>query len=271
MRVDVAVLTYRGVNPQAYPCIIDMVNHTAAGGHDVHVPPVQGSGVIHWSRNKVLHTVRKDADFVLFCDDDMAPRRDALIKLMAHDLPVVSGFCTTREEFPVRIAAQKYDRENDVFWQLERIKPGALLKGDFMVGTAFLLVKREVIDQAIEYYLDARDWLEDNRKAFDRMHVRADFREKERQFKSALRRAHWEKDGHHRTFDFATTEAQWQIGEDATFCRNLLRMGIPVALDASTIVAHIGWFPYSPANLDDHSAEDVLDKVSEERREAVAV
>lgn len=270
MIVDVAVLTYRGVNAQAYACINDMLNYTKAQGHDVYTPGLVGSAIIHWSRNKMINGLRADADYVLLVDDDMAPRRDALVKLMAHDLPAVSAFCTTREEFPVRIAAQRYDRENDVFWQLERIRPGALLKGDFMVGTAFLLLKKEVIDRAIEWYLDAQDWLADNRKAFDRMHVRAEQREKERAYKSALRRAHYKKDGHHRAFDFAIIENQWQIGEDATFCRNLLRMGVSVALDSATTVAHIGWFPYSPANLDDKSAEDVLARVSEDREAAVA-
>lgn len=262
MIVDVAVLSYRGVNAQAYACINEMLNYTKAKGHDVYTPGLVGSAIIHWSRNKMINGLRADADFVLFCDDDMAPRRDALTRLMALDLPAVSGYCTTREEFPVRIAAQEYNREHDVFWQLDEIKPGAILKGDFMVGTAFLLLKKEVIDQSIEWYLDARDWLADNRKAFDRMHVRAKQREKERQFKSALRRAHYKKDGHHRAFDFATIANEWQIGEDATFCRNLLRMGIPVALDTTTTIAHIGWFPYSPANLHDKSAEDVLARVS---------
>jgi len=37
--------------------------------------------------------------------------------------------------------------------------------------------------------------------------------------------------------------------------------GFPWRSITSTVVAHIGWFPYSPANLYDKSAEDVLNRV----------
>ena len=258
VKVDLLIPTYRGMNPMSTPLIQSMVTYSHEQGVDIRVPPLHGSALVHRSRNKAVMTVRPDTDFILFCDDDMGPRKEALCQLLAHDLPVVSAFMTTREELPVKIAAHEYSAEHDVFKQLEWLRPCKVVKGSLGMGTGFLLMQKQVLDRALDWFLEARDWLADNRRSFDRMHVRADVRERERLNLAALRRVHWDHEKLHRVFHFAILENQTEAGEDLSFSRNLLRMGIETAIDTNVIVSHIGWFPYSPANLYDLNAEEIV-------------
>lgn len=258
MKVDVIIPTYRGVNPQTYPLITRMINRTEKEGVDVYIVPIHASSLVHRTRNVAVTKVRDDTDFVLFCDDDMAPASDSLLRLMAHDVPVVSAFTSTKEEFPTQIVAKEYVEAEDCFRQIERMRPDKLIKGKFSPGTGFLLLKREVIEQAREYYLSARDWLEDNRRALDRMHVRKEQREAERARKEAIRRELWMIEKHHRTFQFMVLDNEYECGEDITFGRNLIRMGIDTYIDTGTIVGHVGWYPFSPHNLLDKTPEDAL-------------
>lgn len=256
MKVDVIIPTYRGVNPQTWPLITRMINRTQAEGVDVFIPPVHASALVHKTRNMALNLIREDTDFVLFCDDDMGPASDSLLKLLAHDVPVVSAFTSTRGEFPPKIAAKEYIEEGDYFNQIMDMKRNKLIKGKFALGTGFLLLKREVIEQAREYYLSANDWLEDNRRTMDRMHVRKEQREAERARKEAIRRDLWQSEKHHRTFQFMVLDNEMECGEDTAFGRNLIRMGIDTYIDTGCVVAHFDWYPYSPYNLHDKSVED---------------
>lgn len=203
---------------------------------------VYGNALIHQARNKALATVRPDA-YAFFLDDDMLPEKDALMRLLADRQPVVSALCTTRME-PVEIAAKVYDQQTDQFAPLSRVKLNKLLVGQFGVGAAFMLMDRPTVDALIEYYMTARDWLDEHQPMFHRLHVRAERREAERVRRSDFRRARWLTEKQLRVFDYMDTDAELQLGEDITLCRKLIKLGIPVALDTSVQVGHLGERPY---------------------------
>lgn len=255
IKVDVLLLTYRGINPMAFPEIQAMLNYSVKSGIDVKVPPVRASALVHRARNHALTLVRDDADYVLLIDDDMCPGPNALLKLLQHNVPAVAAYMTTRQELPVKIAGFEYDPATDDFKQLLRLRPDSLCRAkpgsQLAAGTAFLLVKKSVFDAALQFHLEARDWLADNQASLDRMSVSKQKREDEREHRAKKRTALFEASGYHSIFHFATNTAEREMGEDLTFCRNLMRMGVQVYIDSSTVVAHIGYFPYSPANLDD--------------------
>jgi len=255
IKVDVLLLTYRGINPMAFPEIQAMLNYSVASGIDIKVPPVRASALVHRARNHALTLVRGDADYVLLIDDDMCPAPNALLKLLQHNVPAVAAYMTTRQELPVKIAGFEYDPVTDDFKQLLRLRPDSLCRAkagsQLAAGTAFLLIKKDVFDQALAFYLGAHDWLADNQASLDRMSVSKQKREDERQHRAMKRERLFESSGYHNIFHFASNSDEREMGEDLTFCRNLMRLGIPVCIDSSTVVAHIGYFPYSPANLDD--------------------
>jgi hypothetical protein len=235
-----------------------MYNYSRSKGLDVCVR-MYGNALIHRARNTALATVRADADFALFVDDDMLPPKRALMKLVAHDVPVVSALCTTRQP-PIEIAAKVYNPDEDQFHPLDTVNLTRMVTGQFGVGTAFTLLRRDVIDTLQEYYLSAQDWLCENRRRLDRMHVRAELREKERRHLEAIRRAQYAKDKHLRVFDYLVGENELQLGEDVTLSRRLIQLGIPVSIDGTVIVGHCGEWAY-----------DVYDIIHEQNKLDAAV
>jgi len=262
MRVDLLVCTYRLFNANSYSLITGMCSYTRRQGIDLYVPALHGSALVHRSRNAALNNIREDADYVLLCDDDMGPEKDSLLQLIERDVPVVSAYMVSRE-FPPKIAVQEYDGETDSVCQITNLKRDKLITASkegksLVVGTGFMLLKREIISQALEWHLAAMDWLADHRRMFDRLHVRSEQREREQERVERNRRAMYLNEKYHRLFHFCVMDNGIEAGEDFTFCRNLYRMGIPIAVDTGVMVSHIGDFPYSPLNLEDQCPEEVL-------------
>jgi hypothetical protein len=190
--------------------------------------------------------MRPDCDYMLFVDDDMFPETEALMRLLRREKPVISPLCTTRIP-PVKPAVKLYDSKADQWIPpSEPFPPNTVLTGEFSVGAAFLLIDRASIDALKEYYLSAHDWLEDNRRTFDRLHVRADLRERERKRKEEVRRGFWERDKVLRIWDYPIGENELQLGEDVGLCRKLQRLHIPVSIDTGVTVGHLGQHPYGP-------------------------
>jgi len=214
------------------------------------VMPMYGNALIHRSRNNALANIRPDADWVLFVDDDMVPEREALMRLLAHQQPVVSAFCTTRTA-PARPAAKVYYEREDRFIPIREKPPeNALINGQLAPGAAFLLMNRETVEALKEYYLSANDWLEESRPTLDRMHVRSEQRETERARKEEARRGFYQREKVLRIFYYGMGDNEIELGEDICLARNLMRLKIPVALDTSTVVGHIGEHPYGPWDID---------------------
>jgi hypothetical protein len=239
----------RAASSNALAGIFGMRDRTEDAGHDPRLF-MYGNALIHRSRNNALAGVRADADYVLMVDDDMLPEPEALLKVLAHGVPVVSAACTTKVP-PIHYAAKVFDPAADQFVPFDAIRPDTLVTGPFAVGGAFLLIDRKTIDALIEYHLSARDWLEENRRLLDRLHVRTEFRERERARKEEIRRARWASERLMRVFDFPVTDGELQLGEDISLGRRLLNLGIPVSIDSGVAVGHLGEYTYGPWNVEE--------------------
>jgi glycosyltransferase involved in cell wall biosynthesis len=225
-----------------------MVQFTLNRG--VHVREhVYGNALIHRARNQALAQMRPEATHVFFVDDDMLPPPDALVRLLNVRKPVVSALCTTRSYADLRIAAKVYDPDTDGFGALSRLNLSRVVCGPFAVGTAFLLLDRGTVDRLIEYYLGAQDWVDERLRELSRLHVRVEYRERERLRKEALRRELFERQQILRIFDYPVNEGEMQLGEDICLGRKLLNLGIEVAIDATTQVGHLGEYPYTISDV----------------------
>ena len=235
-----------------------MCAYTRDRGFDLRSPDQKltyGNALIHRSRNLALACTRPDAD-VLFVDDDMLPPKEALVQLLSHRVPVASALCTSRMP-PINLAVKLYDDASHQFIPVERMRPDKLVTDKFGVGAAFLLLSRDTIERLKEYYVSSRDWLEANRRCHDRMHVRAEFREKERARKEEIRRANWDREKYLLVFDYPVGENELQFGEDIGLCWHLAQLGIPVSIDTGVIVGHLGEHPYGPWDIPDQEEEAV--------------
>lgn len=250
MKIDVIKLLGKWINRESTYAIEAMVQTARDRGHDVHFPPdVFGSAMITRARNQSLQAIRQDADYVLFVDDDMVPVQGALTRLIGHNKPVVSALCTTRT-IPPELACRHYDKTTDRFSKVSDFDENILVRGPWILGFGFVLIQKPVLDAVIEYVLSGRDWLELNRKVYDRMHVRAENRDRERQRIESARRRLYEAERIAPVFQMPIhDELQHEIGEDSHFSRLLHLMGVDVWLDTGCLVGHIGDFPYSPIHL----------------------
>jgi hypothetical protein len=221
-----------------------------AAQRGVAVRPVRyGNALIEAARNQALKELSPEADYALFVDDDMVTDADALMRLLEHQVPVVSALCTTRP--PVDLPFKVYEPRADQFVPLAELKPDSLVRGQFAVGAAFLLVERSVLERLREFYLTAGDWLYFERRTLDRLHVRTELREAERARREGIRRAGFARDGYLRVFDRNLTPDDRRLGEDMDLSRKLVGLGIETAIDTATVVAHVGDYPYGPWDLDD--------------------
>lgn len=248
MKVDILVPRYRVVFPDADRAIGAMAGHAKAQGIDVRMPDVVGTALINKVRNLALTKIRTDCDYVLFCDDDMFPQPDALMKLLRHNKPVASALCTTRDQWPPKLCLKIWEDEKQQFALVDEVRDGASLYGKFAPGTGFLLISKQTVDRLIEHYLSASDWMEFNRPIFDRLHVRKEWRERERERIVGLRRHLWESEQYHRVFDFGVVD-EIQYGEDIWLGLLLLQLNVQVVIDTTCLVGHLGNFPYSPRLL----------------------
>lgn len=250
-KVAICLFSYRGANTNALMGIVNgMIPFTKQNGIDC-TERIYGNAMIDRSRNGALVAALQDGNVthVLFCDDDMLPQEDALVRLVDAELPVISALCTTRAYGDVRIACSVYDHQREAFGQLAKIRPDQIVTGPFAPGTGFLLVDRATIEAVIEYHLSANDWLEENVIRLNRLCVRAGAREAERSRLERLRRDRYASKGEVRVFEFAVSENDERLGEDISFGRKLLRLGIQVAIDPRVQVGHVGEYPYGPWDL----------------------
>jgi len=247
VKVEVAVFTYRGWASTSRRAINQMAFYAHKAGVGIVGPVEYGNALIHRARNEVLAHIPPDVSHVLMVDDDMVPEAAALTRLLDHDLPVVSALCTTRLEPPV-LAVKAYHEESGQFVPMAAMKP-KLHTGKFGVGAAFLLLRRDAIDAMIEDYLSAADWLEDHRRLMDRLHVRNELRRKEQQRRAGVRRARMASEKWLRVFDFPVGDDDLQYGEDIGMSRRLIRLGIPIAIDATVEVGHLGEKMFTPDDV----------------------
>lgn len=254
-KVDVLLFTYRMAVVPPIIALTEMVHWARKAGIDAQMK-MFGNALVHEARNQALAAIRPDVDYVLFVDDDMIPpHKDAIKALVDLDCEVVAPLFTTRSE-PVSLTVKKYDADTDTFRGIESLKEATdnkVLLGPFAVGLAFTLVRRDAIEKVIEYHLSAKDWMDDNRELFDRLHVRAEYREKERARIEEYRRFLYKDDGSADLFGFATARGNAEkahknnrLGEDISFCRKLLRCGVQIALDCRLEMApgHVGQYAF---------------------------
>jgi hypothetical protein len=262
--VEIAVLTYRGWPDHSRRAINRMAFHSHRAGTKVVGPVEYGNALVHRARNEVLAHVGEDVTHLLFVDDDMVPFEDALERLLIHSVPVVAALYASRHDTP-ELVVRAYDERSCQFARMEAMRPG-LHTGKFGVATGFLLLRRDVVEAVVKDYLTAADWLEENRRMLDRLHVRVEYREKEQAHKAEIRQARWERDKYLRVFDFPVGDDEIQKGEDIALSSRLIRLKIPIAVDASIQVGHLGERVFTPDDVqfsrDDMTLVQEFDKLS---------
>lgn len=103
------------------------------------------------ARNHLVEEFLKEPTntHLLFIDADTIPPQDALYRLLAHDLPVVSGITPIIEMTALR---EPYRKWNAVDQDDKHVEPNTGLIEVKGVGASFILIRREVFEQLDKPY-----------------------------------------------------------------------------------------------------------------------
>lgn len=236
--IQTFVPAYRASDAMAQHVITQAMSRAYQAGHQI-ISNVFGGALADTARNNAICAVFPNVDFVLFMDDDMKPEPDAISKIVALNKPIASALCTTRSE-PVALSLSTWDEKGRSFQTWDDYAPTQVIEGQYGVGAAFLCIRMDALRQVVDYYLSAKDWLDWNRPMLDRLKVRAENRERERERKSELRHRFMEKRGILRVFEQTVYDSEIPMGEDLCFCWKAMQCGIPVTVDPTIRVGHQG-------------------------------
>lgn len=277
--IDIIVPTSRGVVSQSFANLQHMMRHTMCmcGGHVPWKCPKGKhsvrlvdygfhSTVVHWARNQVvamgLYGKQQDpqrplAEYFLLMDDDMTPMPGDLARLVSHRVDIVAGICTVRRD-PPRPNIRFFSPEAHGFvtpfeWDFNSPK---LIELD-AVGSAFMLVKREVfermgrayVDCMFERYFDKRRFpgrLQENASEID-AYWDEESKRREARLQDEFAAGNWQGCDQW-WFQFlanAVPQQVGELGEDISFCWKAKMLGFKVYADPQVTPGHLGEYAYS--------------------------
>lgn len=103
------------------------------------IVPLAGMPFDHARNVACMRALEVGASHIFFLDSDVIPPRDAILRLINHNQPIISGLYTRRSPpaaIPVMI--------KNGAW-VTQYKPGSIVEVD-LVGAGCLLIKREVLE-----------------------------------------------------------------------------------------------------------------------------
>ena len=112
--------------------------------------------MIHTARNFAVQTaLLRDFDYLLFCDDDNAPEKDALKLLLEADKDIIGGLIRWRQ-FPHKLCIFDQQPDKHGFREYVQMQRVPIVPDDVFevanIGTWFVLYKREVLETLWEEY-----------------------------------------------------------------------------------------------------------------------
>lgn len=158
------------------------------------------SSLITRSRNIcAAHFMASSCDMMLFIDADMSWEPSAIKRLISHDLPLVGGAYPRRDGRAFALN-KWHGKLSDPYVPCD------------MIGTGFMMMKREVLQALIDGGEAQKIW-DDAAGAAVNEHI-------------------------HRWFYIGLHTGDRDLGEDYTFCRNYERVGGKVYIDPHVTLSH---------------------------------
>lgn len=187
------------------------------GKHDIAMVPQVDSCIIHWTRNELLRQRRPDADYYLFCDDDVVIQVDTIDRLVSHGKDIVAPLVTKRVDPPEPVLRQWKEELQNYIVILHWPNHGRLLPID-AVGTGCVLISRRVIEAMAEAYNP--------------------------QLYASTGNGWW--------FELMRNPDGQEWGEDISFFHKARMLGFEAFCDTGLYAFHLGWYDFGPQDFLDH-------------------
>lgn len=241
---------YKQPHPKMQHAFAAMAQCAKEHGIQVYSQPIIQSSVVHWTRNSLLADLIKSGKpftHVLWIDDDIVPEKDFLVRMLKHDVDIIGGLCTRRQDPPIP-NARLWDKELKKYQELWEWPDGLVEVG--AVGTGMMLMSLNAVQMVAEVWFQclverdiygmseeqAKEWTANRLKAFD-----------------ADANAWW--------FQFPVIPGGvGEFGEDIGFCWKATNYaGLKVHVDTTIQPEHMGDYGYSIKDFLYHR-EPVIEK-----------
>lgn len=247
---------YKQPHPQMQSSFNAMAEYTKKSGlARIYSQPIRQSSVVHWTRNELLaELVRSGKPFthVLFIDDDIAPPKDALLKMLAHGKDIVGALCSRRQD-PCIPNMRMVNMETGEFGEVWTWTEGMLVGGSGLpaghamaVGTGMMLISREALQKVAEAYLN----MDYERAIYGYEPKPGEIGERQKRF---------DEKGNGWWFRFLPAKANYEeLGEDIYFCWAAKKFcDIDTYVDTSVLPMHFGDYGYSIPDFIEHRDEAI--------------
>lgn len=221
------------LDPETQDCIDQLWSYNVQNGNPIQFNRTMGS-IIGENRNNVLkNAIKAKAKYVLFVDSDMIFPKDAIQRMQIHGKPIISGLAFTKT---IPYAANMYRKVSESGWiPISKFKRGHLLQVD-CVGGAFMLVEVDAIKDIKPPWFAAPPM---------KQHVV--WEELEKLFTTTEDR---EKIIERATDLYRTAQnLRSSLGEDYYFCELLRQAGVPIYVDTSLQIGHMGRYMFGYADF----------------------
>lgn len=241
-----------GIDPETQVCLDHLVHLNVLNGKLVCLKKASGSMIAENRNNIIWEAIEKDVKSVLFIDTDMVFPPDALQILRAFDKPVISALAFTKSP-PFK--PLMYNRANAGGWNpVLKWDKDELLKVDAIAG-GFLLVKTSVFKKIDPPWFASPTVLEHvcHEEVDKLVNSKCKPEDVVRRVK-ALYKQYSPKPGTKRTV----------LGEDIYFSEKCRKANVPIFVDTSMRIGHMGRHCFSYADFADQVSRGVFDGISEE-------
>jgi hypothetical protein len=202
--------------------------------------------LLPYARNDIIDSIYEHDDtftHILFVDDDMSEfNHNHVLKLLHDDKPIVSALVCKRAP-PYHLVVEF--KENTMSAIADHIKARRVVESE-IVGMAFTLIKREVLDATREETPNGPIWF-----TMDRGEREGFQKEKEEFLDTNSKNMNGITELYYRmkleeAISFGQTShiGARMSGEDAAFCMKAKALGFPCYVDCGVSVSHIGTNEY---------------------------
>ena len=210
-KLFVALPIYRTVDVHTVKSLIDLVvQQMHHGRFDMMMDTHAGECPIGRCRNDLTHTfLKSDCTHILFVDSDIKFTYEQVEKMLSHDVDIVGGFYTIKQDGPVRLCCNTLNT-------VSKPNEDNLVQMKYM-GTGFLMVTRRVFEVMAQEMGESLSYIDDT----DHKTVKHDF---------------WRMGV---ATDPATGKRRW-LSEDWQFCQFAIDLGFSIWADAAILLEHCG-------------------------------
>ncbi len=241
-----------GIDPETQMCLDQLCSFNIRNGNLVLLKKCSGSMIADNRNNIIRDAIKQDAKYVLFIDTDMVFPHNAIQWMEQHNKPVVSAVAFAKQ---IPFVPNMYKRVEVGGWKpMLDWKKDELIQVD-CIGGAFILVKTSVFKKMNGPWFASPSILE--HVCHEEVDKIVNSKKKPDEIIADIKRIY-------KRFEHIGNDGGGVLGEDYYFSEKCRRANVPIYVDTSLRIGHVGRYMYSYNDFSDQARRGAFDKVSKD-------